>query len=72
MGKFGANGYRVGNIKYSSSEDKMMKTNLFLTAETDVHDFVKLGISFGRSKNEKVKLEINSTCEFIEHNKISL
>lgn len=72
MEKFGANGYRVGNIKCNSSEDKMMKTNLFLTADADVQDFVKLGISFGRSKNEKAKLEINSTCEFIEHNKISI
>ncbi|RGB41330.1 hypothetical protein C1646_663148 [Rhizophagus diaphanus] len=72
MEKFGANGYLVGNFKYSSSEDKMMKTNLFLTADADVQDFVKLGISFGRSKNEKAKLEINSSCKFIELNKISL
>lgn len=72
MEKFGANGYRVENFKYSSSDDKMMKTNLFLTADADVQDFVKLGISFGRSKNEKAKLEINSTCKFIELNKISL
>ncbi|CAB5378398.1 unnamed protein product [Rhizophagus irregularis] len=72
MEKFGVNGYQVGHIKYSSSEDKMVKTNLFLTADADVQGFVKLGVSFGRSKNEKAKLEINSTCEFIEHNKISL
>ncbi|GBB90321.1 hypothetical protein RclHR1_17230002 [Rhizophagus clarus] len=72
MRKFGANGYNIGRIEYKSSEERMIKTNLFLTAEADVQEFVKLGISFGRSESEKTKSETNSTCRYIEHNKISL
>jgi hypothetical protein len=70
--KLDVSGYRSGSIEYNSSEDRMIKTNLFLTADADVQDFVKLGISFEKSKNKNVKGEVNSTCEFIEHNKISL
>ncbi|RIA98778.1 hypothetical protein C1645_800975 [Glomus cerebriforme] len=69
--EFGNNGLKYGRTNFNSSEDKIMKTNLFLTAEVE-KDFAKLGISFRKSNNEEVKSEINSRYVFKEMKKVSL
>ncbi len=72
MTEIGAEGCRKGKIEFNSEEDWMMKTNLFFTSDVNVENFVKLGISIGKSSNKNFKLEINSSYDYIKYSKVSL
>ncbi|GBB92854.1 hypothetical protein RclHR1_20680002 [Rhizophagus clarus] len=55
-----------------SEADQIIRNDFILNADTDVHNFAKLKVSFGNSKIERSNFGINSTCIISEYNKVSL
>ncbi|CAB4471193.1 hypothetical protein RhiirA5_483192 [Rhizophagus irregularis] len=65
-------GYKKGRLEFKSEEDWMKKTNLFFGIDINVQNFIGLGLSIGKSKDENFKDEINSTYVYTEIGKASL
>ncbi|GBC10196.1 hypothetical protein RclHR1_09420004 [Rhizophagus clarus] len=68
----GAEKYKKGQLEFKSEEDWMMKTNLFFGIDINVQNFIGFGLSIGKSKNENLKDEINSTYKYTEIGKATL
>ncbi|CAB4378633.1 unnamed protein product [Rhizophagus irregularis] len=65
-------GYKKGRLEFKSEEDWMKKTNLFFGIDINVQNFIGLGLSIGKSKDENFKDEVNSTYVYTEIGKASL
>ena len=53
LSEINAKGYKKDKFTFESDEDWMKKTNLFLETDgIDVGNYIKLGLSIGRSKNK--------------------
>ncbi|RIA96136.1 hypothetical protein C1645_755811 [Glomus cerebriforme] len=72
LNEIDAEGCRKGDIKFRSTKDWMMKTNLFFSTDINVQNFVELGMSIESSKSENVNIETNLSYQYIEYGKASL
>ncbi|GBC04281.1 hypothetical protein RclHR1_00560008 [Rhizophagus clarus] len=70
--EIGSEGYEKNKIKFKSTEERMKITNLIFTADIDVDNFVKLGMSIGNKENKKSNSETSGSYYFIKHAKASL
>ena len=51
----GINSYKKDRLEFESKEDWMKKTNLFFSSDINIQNFIGLGLSIGRSKDENFK-----------------
>ncbi|RGB32014.1 hypothetical protein C1646_791112 [Rhizophagus diaphanus] len=72
MTGIGAKGCKKGTIEFNSNEYWGMKSNLLFTGNINVKDLVNLGGSIGKSQNNNVNIEMNSTYSYREFGKVSL
>ncbi|CAB4378641.1 unnamed protein product [Rhizophagus irregularis] len=72
MTKIGAKGCQKGTFEYNSNEYWGMKSNLLFSGNINVRDLVNLGVSVGKSQNNNVNVEMNSTYSYREFGKVSL
>ncbi|CAB5204772.1 unnamed protein product [Rhizophagus irregularis] len=68
----GAEGFKKGVIKSKSKEDWMMKKNLFFSADVNVQNFIKLGVSSESLRQNFINNETNLSYRYMEYGKISL
>ncbi|RIA86222.1 hypothetical protein C1645_829602 [Glomus cerebriforme] len=66
------NSCEQGVDEFKTNEERMMKTNLFFSTDINVKNFVKLGMSIGRMKNEESNFETSDSYRFMKHAKISI
>jgi hypothetical protein len=66
-------GYENTNtIQIDLKEDKNIKNDLLLTADIDISNFIKLGVSIENSNVKNSNIATNLTYSVIEYNKMSL
>ncbi|RGB40262.1 hypothetical protein C1646_688135 [Rhizophagus diaphanus] len=70
--EIGAEGFEKGVVEFESTEERIKLTNLFFTANINVDNFVKLGMSIGSTENNKSNHETSGSYHFIKHAKASL
>ncbi|CAI2201253.1 9744_t:CDS:1, partial [Funneliformis geosporum] len=65
-------GFEKGKFEIKSETDEIMKKNLFFSASVNVKDFVELGISSEKSKDEQTKFQSNYSYHYTKFGKASL
>ncbi|GBC04274.1 hypothetical protein RclHR1_00560001 [Rhizophagus clarus] len=70
--EIGAVGCEKGVVEFESMEERMKITNLFFTADINVDNFAKLGMSIGSMKNKKSNCGTSGSYHFMKHAKASL
>ncbi|CAB5376202.1 unnamed protein product [Rhizophagus irregularis] len=70
--KIGAEGYKKGQLGFETQNDWMEKMNLFYNVDSNITNFVKLGLSSGNLQNKNFNDEIKSTYKYTELRKVLL
>jgi hypothetical protein len=70
--EIGAEGYKKGQLEFETQNDWVEKTNLFFNVDANITNFLKLGLSAGRSQSKNSNDEIKTTYNYIELEKVSL
>ncbi|GBC10194.1 hypothetical protein RclHR1_09420002 [Rhizophagus clarus] len=68
----GSEGYKKGRLEFGPKVELIKEKNFLFGADINVQNFIGLGLSIGKSKNESSKDEINSTCTYTDIAKASL
>ncbi|RIA86217.1 hypothetical protein C1645_829596 [Glomus cerebriforme] len=66
------NSYEKGVVEFKTNEERIMKTNLFFSADVNVENFLKLGVSIKSMKDKKSNSETSGSYHFMKHAKLSL
>ncbi|GBC10198.1 hypothetical protein RclHR1_09420006 [Rhizophagus clarus] len=68
----GSEGYKKGQFEYGPKVELNKNSNLLLGTDINVRNFIEFGLSFGKTKNESIKDEVNSIYRFTEFSKATL